>query len=81
MAFTIFFFLKKLKNVEKTYFFRAKNATVSTLRSGTDYCWIYCEVGPKRLEAFCSQFLCVELSNFDDTRIPNELVMSFQRPN
>ena len=27
---------------EKPYFFRAKNATVSTLRSGTDYCWLYC---------------------------------------
>ena len=42
MAFTKFFFLKKLKKVEKPFFIRAKNATVSTLRSGTDYCWLYC---------------------------------------
>ena len=28
---------------EKPVFFRAKNATVSTLRSGTDYCWLYCD--------------------------------------
>ena len=28
--------------LRKTSFFRAKNATVSTLRSGTDYCWLYC---------------------------------------
>ena len=28
---------------EKPYYFRAKNATVSTLRSGTDYYWLYCE--------------------------------------
>ena len=26
---------------EKPGFFRAKNATVSTERSGTDYCWLY----------------------------------------
>ena len=32
------------KNIsEKPIFFRAKNATVSTLRSGTDYCWLYCD--------------------------------------
>ena len=45
MAFTIFFFflfLKKLKKVEKPFFFRAKNATETTLRSGPDYCWLYC---------------------------------------
>ena len=29
---------------EKPFFFRAKNATVSTWRSGTDYCWLYCEL-------------------------------------
>ena len=28
---------------EKPVFFRAKNATVSTMRSGTDYCWLYCD--------------------------------------
>ena len=28
----------------KTSFFRAKNAIVSTGRSGTDYCWLYCEL-------------------------------------
>ena len=32
----IFFFFRK------NIFLRAKNATVSTLRSGTDYCWLYC---------------------------------------
>ena len=30
-----FFFRKK-------HFFRAKNATVCTLRSGTDFCWLFC---------------------------------------
>ena len=48
MAFTFFFFfwksLKKLKKVEKPFFIRAKNATVSTLRSETDYCWLYCVI-------------------------------------
>ena len=27
---------------EKPVIFRAKNATVSIERSGTDYCWLYC---------------------------------------
>jgi hypothetical protein len=34
--------LGKFFITEKPVFFRAKNATVSTLRSGTDYCWLYC---------------------------------------
>jgi hypothetical protein len=37
-------FLEKNFILEKPVFFRAKNATVSTLRSGTDYCWLYCEL-------------------------------------
>ena len=28
---------------EKTFFFRAKNASVSAERYGTDYCWLYCD--------------------------------------
>ena len=32
----------KKKKSKNPYFFRAKNAIVSTLRSGTDYCWLYC---------------------------------------
>ena len=43
--FSFFFFLKKLKKSWKPIFFRAKNATVSILRSGTDYCWLYCVLG------------------------------------
>ena len=35
------FFGKKII-LEKSVSFRAKNASVSTLRSGTDYCWLYC---------------------------------------
>ena len=34
--------MKKKIISEKPYFFRAKNATVSTLRSGTDFCWLFC---------------------------------------
>jgi hypothetical protein len=34
--------LEKIFISEKLVFFRAKNATVSTERSGTDYCWLYC---------------------------------------
>jgi hypothetical protein len=37
LKFFIFFIL------EKPVFFRAKNDTVSTLRSGEDYCWLYCD--------------------------------------
>ena len=37
---------KKVRKIflfsEKSHFFRTKNATVGTLRLGTDYCWLYC---------------------------------------
>jgi hypothetical protein len=45
VVFSIFNGQKKIY-LRKTSFFRAKNATVSTLRSGTDYCWLYCETDP-----------------------------------
>ena len=28
---------------QKNHFFRAKNATVTTWRSGTDFCWLFCD--------------------------------------
>ena len=41
-SYIIFFFFKWSEKVKKTGFFRAKNATVTTKRSETDYCWLYC---------------------------------------
>ena len=37
-----FLFFEKVEKSWKNHFFRAKNATVSTLRSGTDFCWLFC---------------------------------------
>ena len=38
----IFFFLGRIFFSEKPFFCRAKNATVTTWRSGTDFCWLFC---------------------------------------
>ena len=53
-----FFFFRK------TIYFRAKNATVCTLRSGTDYCWLYCDARSLIQSVSVLNFLNFRHSNF-----------------
>ena len=61
------FFLKifgKIFYFRKTSFFRAKNATVTTQRSGTDYCWLYCGEISANIYNIFELFITHSFTNF-----------------